>query len=459
MTFPQGPVVWALVVVALVAVGAVLRARATNVKLRRNHSELRQECDALLHQRDELHVVHNTLLQRQSAELAEVRKDAEEETKAVLKAAVRTLQGLADEQQVVIEKAQRKYGDDPGILADLMAMDHANSQFGRRAQGIAVLCGGWLGRRETVASVFDVARSAQGRIRHFDRVRVNGQVNFSVVSRAVEPVAVVLAELLANATNYSAPGTPVEINIQAVPTGVCLIVDDAGLGMGQEEKDRAAALLSPQAAISVSSLGIPPQFGFAVSGMLAARYGFRVSVDSVSPYGGVRAVVLIPDELLTTEAPPAAAPAAAPTEAPQAALAPAPQGRQPDQWQAQAQAAQGQNHAQSHNHAHAQSHSHAQAHAHPQNHGQDRNQPQAPAPTPLFPPTPQPDTATQPLAQITTTAGGLPKRRRKSPVAAVPSAEPQPVRSNEETASRLGAFQRGTRSGRDTTTTEGPEFQ
>ncbi|MEU7732068.1 ATP-binding protein [Streptomyces griseus] len=417
MTFPQGPVTWALVVVALVAVGAVLRARATNVKLRRHHAELRQERDALLHQRDELHVVHNGLLQRQSTELAEVRKDAEEETKAVLKAAVRTLQGLADEQQVVIEKAQRKYGDDPGILADLMAMDHANSQFGRRAQGIAVLCGGWLGRRETVASVFDVARSAQGRIRHFDRVRVNGQVNFSVVSRAVEPVAVVLAELLANATNYSAPGTPVEINIQAVPTGVCLIVDDAGLGMGQEEKDRAAALLSPQAAISVSSLGIPPQFGFAVSGMLAARYGFRVSVDSVSPYGGVRAVVLIPDELLTTEAPPAA-----PAEAPETALPQTPQVqpvRQPEQWQAP-----------------------------------------APAPTPLFPPAQQPDTATQPLAQITTTAGGLPKRRRKSPVSAVPSAEPEPVRSNEETASRLGAFQRGTRSGRDTTTTtEGTEFQ
>ncbi|WP_406191185.1 ATP-binding protein [Streptomyces griseus] len=412
MTFPQGPVIWALVVVALVAVGAVLRARATNVKLRRHNSDLRGERDALLRQRDELHVVHNGLLQRQSAELAEVRKDAEEETKAVLKAAVRTLQGLADEQQVVIEKAQRKYGDDPGILSDLMAMDHANSQFGRRAQGIAVLCGGWLGRRETVASVFDVARSAQGRIRHFDRVRVNGQVNFSVVSRAVEPVAVVLAELLANATNYSAPGTPVEINIQAVPTGVCLIVDDAGLGMGQEEKDRAAALLSPQAAISVSSLGIPPQFGFAVSGMLAARYGFRVSVDSVSPYGGVRAVVLIPDELLTTEAPPAAAPVEAPE-----AIAPQPQ--RVDHRQAAP----------------------------------------APAPTPLFPPAPQPDTATQPLAQITTTAGGLPKRRRKSPVSAVPSAEPQPVRSNEETASRLGAFQRGTRSGRDMTTTEGPEFQ
>ncbi|MFF9346987.1 ATP-binding protein [Streptomyces sp. NPDC014734] len=407
MTFVQGPLLWALIVVALVAVGAVLRARKTNIGLRRQNSQLRGERDALQRQRDELHAAHTSLSHRQASEMAEVRKDAEEETKAVLKAAVRTLQGLADEQQVVVENAQKKHGDDPDMLADLMAIDHANSQFGRRAQGIAVLCGGWLGRRETVASVFDVARSAQGRIRQFDRVRVNGQVNFSVVSKAVEPVAVVLAELLANATNYSAPGTPVEINIQAVPKGVCLIVDDAGLGMGQEEKDRAAALLAPQAAISVSSLGIPPQFGFAVSGVLAARYGFRVSVDSVSPYGGVRAVVLLPDELLTTDAP---VPAPAPV-AHDAGVSTLPRRQEP-----------------------------------------------APAPTPLFPPPQQPAPAAHSPAPFTT-AGGLPKRRRKSPVSAVPSAEPAPVRSNEETASRLGAFQRGTRSGRDMTTMEGPEIQ
>jgi hypothetical protein len=413
MTFAQGLLLWALVVVALVAVGAVLRARKTNIGLRRQNSRLREERDALQRQRDEVHVAHTGLLHRQAAEMAEVRKDAEEETKAVLKAAVRTLQGLADEQQVVLQNAQKKYGDDPGMLADLMAIDHANSQFGRRAQGIAVLCGGWLGRRETVASVFDVARSAQGRIRQFDRVRVNGQVNFSVVSKAVEPVAVVLAELLANATNYSAPGTPVEINIQAVPKGVCLIVDDAGLGMGQEEKDRAAALLAPRAAISVSSLGIPPQFGFAVSGMLAARYGFKVSVDSVSPYGGVRAVVLLPDELLTGDAPAPPAAVAAPAAA---------GGRDADVA------------------------------------ALPYRQAPAPAPTPLFPPAAQQAPAPQPAASFTT-AGGLPKRRRKSPVSVVPSAEPGPVRSNEETASRLGAFQRGTRSGRDTTTMEGPEIQ
>ncbi|WP_327176958.1 ATP-binding protein [Streptomyces sp. NBC_01335] len=409
MTFPQDAVLWALMVVALVAVGAVLRARKTNIRLRRQTNELRTEREGLWRQRDEWQAAQTGLLHRHAAELADVRKDAEEETKAVLKAAVRTLQGLADQQQVVIEKAQTKYGDDPQILADLMAIDHTNSQFGRRAQGIAVLCGGWLGRRETVASVFDVARSAQGRIRHFDRVRINGQVNFSVVSKAVEPVAVVLAELMANATNYSAPGTPVEINIQAVPSGVCLIVDDAGLGMGQEEKDRAGSLLDPRAEINVSSLGIPPQFGFAVSGLLAARYGFKVSVDSVSPYGGVRAVVLLPDELLTGDVPPIPVPVTRETSAPSVPSLPT------------------------------------------------RTAPTAP--TPLFP-----DAARQepfaPTAPPATTAGGLPKRRRQSPVSVLPTAaaEPAPVRSNHETASRLGAFQRGTRSGRDTTM-EGTENQ
>ncbi|MFD6423229.1 ATP-binding protein [Streptomyces sp. NPDC060198] len=410
MTFPQDAVLWALMVVALVAVGAVLRARKTNIRLRRQTSELRTEREGLWRQRDEWQAAQTGLLHRHAAELSDVRKDAEEETKAVLKAAVRTLQGLADQQQVVIEKAQTKYGDDPQILADLMAIDHANSQFGRRAQGIAVLCGGWLGRRETVASVFDVARSAQGRIRHFDRVRINGQVNFSVVSRAVEPVAVVLAELMANATNYSAPGTPVEINIQAVPSGVCLIVDDAGLGMGQEEKDRAGALLDPRAEISVSSLGIPPQFGFAVSGLLAARYGFKVSVDSVSPYGGVRAVVLLPDELLTGDVPPSPVPVTRETPAPPV---PSFTGR-----------------------------------------------PAAAAPTPLFPDAVRHEPAA-PATPPATTVGGLPKRRRQSPVSVLPTAatEPALVRSNEETASRLGAFQRGTRSGRDTTTMEGTENQ
>ncbi|MFC3346231.1 sensor histidine kinase [Streptomyces echinoruber] len=390
----QDPLLWILLVVLVTAVFAVMRARRTNMALRRKNSALRGELDAAHLENGRLHNQLTSVQTQYAADLAEVRADAESATKAVLKSAMGTLQSLAEEQQVLLDSLLKKYGDDTGVLADLMLVDHTGAQVSRRAKGISVLCGGWLGRRERAATVFDVARSAQGRIKDYDRVGVHSQVSVSITSKAVEPVAVVLAELLDNATKYSAPGTPVEVNIQAVPTGVCLIVDDAGVGMSQETKDRAAELLSG-GTVDITSLGDPPKFGFAVCGMLAARYGFSVSADSVSPYGGVRAVIRVPENLLTTEVP------------------------EPD-TAGRATAA---------------------AEAAPQR------------PTPVTP---------GPSRVIGTTAGGLPKRRRRTgPVAVVPPppAAPEPEDTGEVTASRLGAFARGTQLGRDMPLTEGPQEQ
>ncbi|NIL54051.1 sensor histidine kinase [Streptomyces sp. 2BBP-J2] len=345
----------------------------------------------------------DTLDTRHRGELADVRADAESATKAVLKSAMGTLQSLAEEQQLLLDQLLKKYGNDSEVLADLMSVDHTGSQFGRRAKGISVLCGGWLGRREGAATVYDVTRSAQGRIKDFNRVSIHAQASVAVVGKAVEPVAVVLAELLDNATTYSAPGTPVEVNIQAVPTGVCFIVDDAGLGMDQETKDRAAALLSADGPVDITGLGDPPRFGFAVCGMLANRYGFHVSVGSVSPYGGVRAVIRVPESLLSADV-----------------VAPA----EPEQQE-------------------------------PVEAGQE-DAPQRLAPVPVGP-----------SRVVGTTSGGLPKRRRRQgPIAVVPS-PPDPAALEEETsessgevtASRLGAFARGTQLGRTTNTTEGPDHQ
>jgi hypothetical protein len=393
------PLLWILLVVLVAAVAAVLRARRTNMALRKTRKELETHLGEARGEVSRLHAHIAALTAQQQRDLADVRADAEAATKAVLKSAMGTLQSLAEEQQVLLDSLLRKYGDTTDVLADLMTVDHTGSQFGRRAKGISVLCGGWLGRREGAATVYDVARSAQGRIKDFNRVSVHSQVNVSLVGKAVEPVAVVLAELLDNATNYSAPGTPVEVNIQSVPTGVCFIVDDAGLGMDQETKDRAAALLSVDGPVDITGLGDPPRFGFAVCGMLAARYGFAVSVGSVSPYGGVRAVIRVPEGLLSADAPSPEAGAqdsATPEEAPQRL-----------------------------------------------------------APVPVVGPT----------HVVGTTSGGLPKRRRRSgPVTVVPALDstgPQePAEADSEvTASRIGAFARGTQLGRTTNTTEGPDNQ
>ncbi|MET8577417.1 ATP-binding protein [Streptomyces sp. NPDC005012] len=383
----QSPWFWAFLVVLALALATVAVIRGQRGRLAVLHEETRR-----LERR-------NAKLEDDHAKsLQEAREQAEEDTRTVLKSAMRTLQGLAAEQQLVLSRLQAKHGDSP-IFEDLLEVDHTNAQFGRRALSIAVLCDGWLGGRRDPASVYDVVRSAQGRIRHFRRVEILSQVDYRVVGRAVEPVALALSELLANATSYSSPDTVVEINIRTVPKGVCIVVDDAGVGMSDEERARAEKLLSTERATGVAGLGNPPQFGFAVIGVLAEKFGFEVAVDSSSPYGGVRAVILLPHDLLTsmperrTPARPAAPSTAEPVPAagtrPASASVPA--------------AELG---------------------------------------------------ASAPAAEPVVGAHGLPQRRRKRPMTIVRddggTAPRAPERSDTEKAAIMGAFQRGTRSGRAT---------
>ncbi|WP_344441845.1 ATP-binding protein, partial [Kitasatospora nipponensis] len=255
-----------------------------------------------------------------AAERAEARADRN--SKAALKGAVRALQGLANEQQVAISEMQERH-DHPAVLRDLLEIDHANSQFGRRAQAIAVLCGSWPGRQRSASSLSDVVRGATSRIRDYRRVQLRTQLELALVSRVVEPVVLAVAELLDNAARHSQPNTDVEVNLQPAHNGACIVIDDAGVGLGRRETEEAGHLLSGQRTVDVTRLGDPPQFGFAVIGVLAARYGFQVSVDTRSPYGGVRAVVFLPTALLTHLTPQEAPTALAPRARPAAPLPPA----------------------------------------------------------------------------------------------------------------------------------------
>lgn len=223
---------------------------------------------------------------------------ADESAKATLKAMMRGVQSLANEQQLGISKMQARH-DDPDVLDGLLKVDHMNAQLGRRAQASAVLCGSWPGLQRSASPLTDVVRGATSRIRDYLRVQVHSQVSDAVVSRAVEPVVLAVAELLDNAARHSQPNTPVEVNFQPAHNGMAIVIDDAGVAMNSEELKRASRLLSGQEAVDINRLGDPPQVGFAVIGVLAARYGFSVSVDTRSPYGGVRAVLFLPSVLLT----------------------------------------------------------------------------------------------------------------------------------------------------------------
>ncbi|MFG2015223.1 ATP-binding protein [Actinomadura geliboluensis] len=253
-----------------------------------------------------------------SGATAGVRERADRSAKSTLRAMMRAVQSLANEQQLAISHMQERH-DDPDVLEGLLRIDHMNAQLGRRAQATAVLCGSWPGQQRSASSLTDVVRGATSRIRDYLRVNLEGSLNAAVTSRAVEPIVLTLAELLDNAARHSRPDTAVEVNFRSAHNGVAITIDDAGVAMDADELQRAAELLSGDASVDIHRLGDPPRVGFAVAGVLAARYGFRVSVDSHSPYGGVRAVVFVPSALLT-EVPDERAPAPA-AELPAAAAA------------------------------------------------------------------------------------------------------------------------------------------
>ncbi|MEC3975863.1 ATP-binding protein [Amycolatopsis sp. H20-H5] len=338
-----------LLVAVLVLVVLLVRQRGVDARARARCAEL----ETLLHARDEedRHLVrsrlpavvesltdtsvsvpgpldgragdpHGSVLSLFAWHLQQTRAAAAQVATATLKTVMRTVQNLANEQQVVISAAEQHH-DDPDVLADLLKIDHANSQLARRAQATAVLCGSWPGQQRSASTLTDMARGAASRIRDFPRVVIPAPSDAAVVSRAVEPVVLAVAELLDNGARHSQPGSTVEVNFQQAHNGLAIVIDDAGVGMTVEAVQRATWLLSGHGGQDIAGLGDPPRIGFAVVGVLAARYGFTVSVDTRSPYGGVRAVVFLPSELLTRVDAPAAAALRAP-ESPQSAVTPEP---------------------------------------------------------------------------------------------------------------------------------------
>jgi hypothetical protein len=335
--FVQDPAVWGLILAIPVAAVATVHNKRAIATLRKSAASLQKE----VADRDEeiSHLVEHRIsalmdgqdpgplheeldgtafaksiwqaTEMLSNAFEEARNRADQSAQRALKSAMRTLQGLAVEQQQDISDMQARYGDSAEILQGLLTLDHTNSQFARRAQTVAVLCGGWTGRQREPATVYDVTRSAVGRIRDYLRVEIMSQGSVMVAKSVVEPLALVLAELLDNSASYSPPDKKIYVNVDPVANGVSIMIDDAGIGMDAETKRKAGLLLSGEVPVGVTRLGAIPQFGFAVIGMLARQFNFTVSVDSHSPYGGVRAVVFLPRELIVPVGhTPAPAPAA-----------------------------------------------------------------------------------------------------------------------------------------------------
>ncbi|MFD9869114.1 ATP-binding protein [Streptomyces niveus] len=248
----------------------------------------------------EIEAAHTAVLDQLTRMIFAERERVDEGAQSVMRGATTLIQASSRQIREAIVDMQNRY-DLPELTADFLALDSLNERNLRRIQATGVLCGATSGLTHEVSHLGDVIAGARSRVLGFDRVQVSSELRepLAVVARAVEPLAMIVTELLANALQNSRADLEVQVVLRRSGRGANIIVNDAGVGMSPDERASAARMMSCQTPVLLTELGDPPMSGFATIGRLVREHGFSVSVDDPSPYGGVHAVVLIPVDLLT----------------------------------------------------------------------------------------------------------------------------------------------------------------
>ncbi|MFC6010167.1 nitrate- and nitrite sensing domain-containing protein, partial [Nocardia lasii] len=197
----------------------------------------------------------------------------------------------------ILDEAERRQ-EDPALLETLFRLDHLATRERRNAENLIILGGGRPGRQwRQPVPVMDVVRSAIGETLDYARVRVTKLPEVSVVGTVVADLVHLLAELVDNATAFSPPQSRVEAGGNVVGKGVVVEITDQGMGMTPEDLDRYNAMLADPPDFGVGTLSSDSRLGLFVVARLALAHGVSVRL-SESDYGGIRAIVLIPTQLL-----------------------------------------------------------------------------------------------------------------------------------------------------------------
>ncbi|MBO0802960.1 MAG: hypothetical protein J2P25_07785 [Nocardiopsaceae bacterium] len=235
-----------------------------------------------------------------AAKLREHLDDQIESSRLAVVTLARRVQASAHRIQEETTRMADRHPGDPDVLESSMRVDHAAAQQARHAQSVAVLCGEWPGQQwPQPLALVDVARAASSRIVAYQRVTVSGEPETAASASIVEPLIHLVAELLANATQSSPPTTQVLVTIRTVQRGAVIEIDDGGVGMEEHRLDQAREIISGKRLLRLGDLGEVPQTGMAVIGQYVRRHRFRVDLMP-SPYGGVRAVILVPAEMVVS---------------------------------------------------------------------------------------------------------------------------------------------------------------
>ncbi|WP_051468084.1 ATP-binding protein [Actinomadura oligospora] len=261
------------------------------------------------------------------AALAEAAEDADgrlDSQRMVLVALGRRQQTLMHRVQAAAERLAESRRDDPEVYAAGQVVDHLAAQAARLAQSLVVACGTWEGQHwPEPMRLAETVQAATARIEDFRRVRIEGDPPVAVRAAVLEPVIHLLAELLDNATTLSPSATDVIVGLSAGASGAVVRIDDQGTGLEEPRLSEAQRMVVGEQTIDLAELGEVPRLGLVVVGRYASRHGLHLALEP-SPYGGLRVVIRVPDDLTTTvrapglEPRPAATPEPAPASVPPA---------------------------------------------------------------------------------------------------------------------------------------------
>ncbi|MFI1068686.1 ATP-binding protein [Streptomyces puniciscabiei] len=221
----------------------------------------------------------------------------------------RRLQSLVHREISILDELENEI-EDPKLLKGLFHVDHLATRIRRHAENLAVL-GGAVSRRQwsNPVSMTEVLRSAIAEVEQYSRVKLVPPIDGELRGHAVADVIHLLAELIENASVFSAPHTQVLLRAGLVTSGLAVEVEDRGLGMPVTEQNRMNALLADPDQVNVASLLADGRIGLYVVSQLARRHGIHVRLQT-NIYGGVQAVLVVPQALLGTAPGPAGAVAA-----------------------------------------------------------------------------------------------------------------------------------------------------
>ncbi|MEU9478424.1 ATP-binding protein [Streptomyces sp. NPDC048191] len=214
----------------------------------------------------------------------------------------RRVQAIVHQQSNELREMEEDHGRNPEVFDDLLRIDHGTSLIGRLADTISVLGGGRPGRQWPLpVSLYSTLRGAMSRILEYRRIQLNSIVNINIKGTSVEPVIHAAAELLDNATRYSPPSTKVHVTAAEVQTGVVIEIEDAGVSLSEESRARIEKMIEDaKNGDDAHNLGENPRLGLAVVGRLCKMFDMEVSLRA-SAYGGVRAILIVPRVMTTTE--------------------------------------------------------------------------------------------------------------------------------------------------------------